>query len=286
MNELTVREPRAQVVAGGGVGALVPQTLDEAFRVATAISKSGLAPQGLQTPEKVLVAIMAGAELGMAPFQSLQSFAVVNGKPTLWGDGLLAVARAQGVRVKEWFEGEGDALVARCEVTRPDTGETTPGEFSVKDAKDARLWDKSGPWQQYPKRMLKMRARAYALRDGCADMLRGFQVREEVEDHEARDVTPPKSGLLARLSGGGERGGFSAEHVEAETAEFTPAESISLADRAAGLETSIRHAMTADELGEAWGWAEELRAELDAKDPDRLADLEALRIAREVELGA
>ena len=203
MNAVTTTEPRPQLTAGGQVSAMVPQTLDEAFRLAKAIAISGMAPRGMDKPEQITVAIIAGAELGLAPFQSLQSFAVVNGRPTLWGDGLMAVARAGGVKVKEWVDGEGDMTTAHCEVTRPDNGEVIARSFTVADAKKAGLWGKQGPWQSYPRRMLAMRARAYALRDGCADMLRGFQVREEVEDYAPiRDVTPKDApNLAARLTG-------------------------------------------------------------------------------------
>jgi hypothetical protein len=44
--------------------------------------------------------------------------------------------------------------------------------LSVADAK-GRLWTRKGPWEHYPQRMLQMRARAFALRDGFADVLRG-----------------------------------------------------------------------------------------------------------------
>lgn len=217
---------KVPVRAGGQVAALVPQSMEEAFRVAQAIAASGLAPRGLDKPEQVLVAIMAGAELGLAPFQSLQSIAVVNGRATVWGDGLVAIARAQGVQIKEWVEGEADAMVAHCEVTRPDSGEMIPRSFSVADAKKAGLWGKQGPWQQYPRRMLQMRARAYALRDGCADMLRGLQVREEVEDYQTvREVRQPEAtGMRARLEARPTVGGFDPEQIETELAEVADAE--------------------------------------------------------------
>ncbi|MDB5448066.1 MAG: hypothetical protein JWQ97_3383 [Phenylobacterium sp.] len=203
MAETLPAAPKPQIMAGGQVAALIPQSLEEAFRVSQAIALSGLAPRGIDKAEQIMVAIMAGAELGLAPFQSLQSFAVVNGRPTLWGDGLLAVVRGRGVKVREWLDGEGDNMVARCECTRPDSGEQIEREFSVADAKKAGLWGKAGPWQQYPKRMLQMRARALSLRDGCADMLRGIQVREEVDDYQPiRNVTPEPSGLVARLAAG------------------------------------------------------------------------------------
>lgn len=328
--------PRTQMIAGGPVAALVPQSLEEAFRVAGAIAASGLAPRGLDKQEQIMVAIMAGAELGLAPFQALQSFAVVNGRPTLYGDGLMAVARAQGVAVKEWQEGEGEALTAYCTVTRPDTGEEITRSFSIADAKKAALWGKQGPWQSYPRRMLAMRARAWALRDGCADFLRGFQVREEVEDYQpVRDVTPQPTGMRARLEArNADRAqGFDADHVARETgampahdpetgevteAEFTdpPADDglpvrddtpvddfpgdapvadepkpdlagmktgadllaekeaakPTLAERVAKFKDGCAGAGTAD-LSKAWRLSSGLRNDLDAADPDAVADL-------------
>lgn len=220
MGENLPAASKPQIMAGGQVAALIPQSLDEAFRVSQAIAISGLAPKGIDKAEQIMVAIMAGAELGLAPFQSLQSFAVVNGRPTLWGDGLLAVVRGRGVKVREWLEGDGDNMVAHCECTRPDSGEQIHRSFGVGDARKAGLWGKAGPWQQYPKRMLQMRARALSLRDGCADMLRGIQVREEVEDYQPiRNVTPQPSGLAARLAAGK---ATASEGFTAATSEQTP----------------------------------------------------------------
>jgi hypothetical protein len=56
--------------------------------------------------------------------------------------------------------------------------------FSISMAEAAGLTRKEGPWQTYPRRMLTMRARSWALRDGFADVLRGLSIREEVEDHD------------------------------------------------------------------------------------------------------
>jgi hypothetical protein len=217
------------VAAGGPIQAVVPQSIDDMFRMAKAMHISGLVPSTLNSPEKVMIAIMAGAELGIPPFQSVQSFAVINGRPTLWGDGLLAVVLSQGFRVRERMEGEGEGMIAKCELTRPDNGETIERDFSVAQAKRAGLWSKAGPWTQYPQRMLKMRARAFALRDGAADVLRGFQIREEVEDYQdARVETvvdqPKGSGLAARLADQPtQKAGFDVANVAKETtAEARP----------------------------------------------------------------
>ena len=52
----------------------------------------------------------------------------------------------------------------------------------LDDAKRAGLLGKKGPWTEYPQRMLQMRARSWALRDGFADVLKGLSVREEAQD--------------------------------------------------------------------------------------------------------
>src|SRR3546814_17968193 len=52
----------------------------------------------------------------------------------------------------------------------------------MDDAKKAGRAGKQGPWSQYPQRMLQMRARAWAMRDGFADVLKGIGIAEEVRD--------------------------------------------------------------------------------------------------------
>lgn len=215
MNAVTA--PKPQIMAGGTIAALIPQSLDEAFRVANAIAASGLAPKGLEKPEQVLVSIMAGAELGFAPFQSMQSFAVVNGKPSLWGDAIPALLWSRGFDIEEWYDDDDNATKAFCKVTRP-SGKEVLRTFSIADAKKAGLQGKQGPWQTAQKRMLQMRARAFAARDGAADVLRGMQVYEEVQDYQqVRDVTPARTGLRARLEAAKTSSeGFDAAGVSAE----------------------------------------------------------------------
>jgi hypothetical protein len=200
---LTVEtRPRPSMAVGGNVGALIPQDIEQAFRIASALAQSGMAPNGFQTSEKCFVAIMAGAELGLPPFQSLQSFAIINGRPTLYGAALMAVIRTNGFKVRDWYEGEGDTLTAFCEVTRPDNGDSAEASYSVADAKTAKLWGKAGPWSTNPKRMLQWRARGFAFTDGAADVLKGLQIREAVEGDEPLPEEPKAregTGLLARL---------------------------------------------------------------------------------------
>lgn len=187
--------------SGGAIGGIIPQTIEEVFRVATAVAKSGLAPNGMNTAEKLTVAIMHGMEIGLPPMQAIQRIAVVNGRPTVWGDAIPALLQSKGFKLRERMSGTGDARCAVCEVARPD-GDVVERTFGVADARQAGLWGKVGPWKQYPDRMLQMRARGFAARDGAADVLMGLYLREEIEDEEA---TAPKSAYRAKKDGDFER---------------------------------------------------------------------------------
>lgn len=177
---------------------LAPQNMSEAIEFSKMIAGSGMVPQAYRDkPQDILVAVQWGYEVGLQPMQALQNIAVINGKPSVYGDSALALVKADPRcrGVKETIEGEGDAMTARCVVRRAygDEIEETEATFSVADAKRAKLWGKSGPWTQYPKRMLAMRARGFAIRDAFPDAMRGMITAEEAQDYPTkapRDVTP------------------------------------------------------------------------------------------------
>jgi hypothetical protein len=161
-------------------------SFDDAFRFAKMVSGSEFAPKDFKNkPESCLLAIQHGSEVGLSPMQSLQSIAVINGRPTIWGDAALALVQSSPVceYVREYLEGEGDNLTAVCEAKRQGYPSPSVSRFSVADAKKASLWGKTGPWTQYPSRMLQLRARGFALRNAFADALRGLVTAEEAQDY-------------------------------------------------------------------------------------------------------
>lgn len=184
---------------GGRVAGIVPTSIEEVFRLATAIAKSGMAPRDMGTAEKLTVAILHGLEIGIPPLMAINKIAVVNGRPTLWGDAVPALLLSKGFKIREMMYAEGEERFAQCTVIRPN-GEQIVRNFSVRDAMTAGLWGKQGPWKQYPDRMLQMRARGLAARDGAADVLSGIYLTEEMQDVEqpadAGDLMPaaPNSG--------------------------------------------------------------------------------------------
>lgn len=174
-------------------------SFDDAFRFAKMVAASDFAPKDFRgKPESCLLAIQHGSEIGLSPMQALQNIACINGRPAIWGDAALAVAMASSVceYVREHIEGDGDQAVAVCEAKRRGYEKPTVARFSMADAKRAGLAGKSGPWTQYPRRMLQLRARGFALRDAFPDVLKGLVTAEEAQDYPA--MTPAAEPVVVR----------------------------------------------------------------------------------------
>lgn len=194
----TAPQPKPPIKSGGALAALVPQDLDQAFRLAQALAGAGdMVPKAYQgQPQMIMAAIARGMEIGLAPMQALSNIAVINGRASLWGDALPALVQRAGHHIDVEYEGSGDNLCAVATLTRGDSGKKIVRRFSMSDAKRAGLLGKQGPWQSYPQRMILNRARAWAIRDGAADALMGLQAAEETSDYgpdSARDVTPTEA---------------------------------------------------------------------------------------------
>lgn len=167
--------------SNGVVTFMTPQNFEGAVKIAETLSKSGLVPKDYQNkPADIVVAMAWGAELGLPPLSAIQNIAVINGRPALWGDAVLALIKTKPdyEYVKESFDEKN--MTATCIAKRRNEPECT-GTFSQKDAELAGLWGRL-TWKAYPKRMLQMRARSFALRDAFPHHLKGIALAEEVQD--------------------------------------------------------------------------------------------------------
>ena len=166
-----------------GERGIVLSSFEDAYRFGKAVIASGLAPKG-DTPESILIKVQMGCEIGLSPMQAVQNIAVINGRPSIYGDAALALVKASGTleHFNEYFDGDGEGLKAICVSKRKGEPNPVTTAFSVADAKRAKLWGKQGPWTEYPKRMLQFRARGFNLRDNFPDVLRGVILTEEAED--------------------------------------------------------------------------------------------------------
>lgn len=165
-----------------------PQLLGQMIEFSKLLSRSEMVPKDFKDkPGNTLVAIQMGMEIGLAPMQAIQNISVINGRPCVWGDAMLAVVQNSGKLewIKEWTEGD----TAYCQTKRKGYPEPYTNTFSDADAKAANLLSKPGPWTTSRARMRQMRARAFNLRDQYADVLRGLNSGEEVSDYS--DLSSP-----------------------------------------------------------------------------------------------
>lgn len=176
------------------------ETLDDYFRFADIALASGLAPKAMTSADAVVVALIAGSELGLPAMQSLQNIGVINGKPAPYGDAVPGIVLSSGLCVafEEWLEEEGevvdslpdgklsdwpDSFTWVTSVQRKGRSKPRVSRFSVGDAKRANLWGKGGPWSQFPQRMLRFKSMGFAMRDEFPDVLRGFVPYEDLADY-------------------------------------------------------------------------------------------------------
>lgn len=239
---------------------LSPRNLEEAFQFANMLADSSIVPKDfIGKPGNILVAMQWGMELGLKPLQAMQNIAVINGRPSLWGDAVLALVLASPLceYIEEWEE-NGTAF---CKVKRRGKPEDIQ-RFGDEEAKKAGLIGKQGPWSQYPQRMKKMRARSFAVRDNFADVLKGIQIAEEVGDYPPeRDITPARQ--------------TPAQIAQSAAEKARPALEDRHANLILGLE-AVANDYGAEALAEAWSkLTKEDRKAIGADELNRLKNLAA-----------
>lgn len=188
---------------------LTLNTLPQLREFCQVLAKTSMVPKAyIDKPDDILVAMLHGQEIGLPHLQALQSVAVVNGIPSIYGDAALALVRASGKLedFDEWLEvdnvrqdgpfpilryvEEGKNVVAFCRSKRVGMSRDRITSYSADDAQRAKLWLKKGhngfetPWCTVPGRMLMWRARGWNLRDNFGDVLKGLAIYEEAMDIE------------------------------------------------------------------------------------------------------
>lgn len=160
------------------------------------ILKAGFANQGLNTKEKVALAILKGREVGLPSLMAVQEIGVVHNKTFMSAVALRALLERKGCRVRDIIYSETESEV---EITRPD-GRTSKLKFTIQDAQRMRAkegddWkplSQTARYRENPALMLNNRALSRLARRFCPDIVFGLGVDDEAAD-EGRvvDVSPP-----------------------------------------------------------------------------------------------
>jgi len=176
--------PQMTALARREEHSIEPTSMPELMQLAAMAGKTGFF--GAKNQEQALLIMMAGRDLGLSYSQSLRAFHVIEGRPALSADGMVAACLVRR-DVCEYFRTvestDQQATVATRRVGLPEQTYT----FSMKDAKLAGLAGR-GTWQKYPSRMLLARAKSGLARDVYADLLLGLYDPDELAEER---LAPP-----------------------------------------------------------------------------------------------
>jgi hypothetical protein len=183
------REERPLAKAGFS---FLPQSWEQLYNYAKEISLTDFVPKAMQgKPGAVLAAWQKGQEVGLPPMASLESIAIINGRPAIHSNGYWSLIT--GHPLCEWFtELPPDEALQKgygeCTIKRRGNPHPIVRRFSMAEAKTAKLTEKDN-WKNYPGDMLQNRARHRAGDDAIPEAAQGLLPADVARDLEPRDVT-------------------------------------------------------------------------------------------------
>lgn len=167
--------------------------------------KTGFLPRAVDTPEKAVAIMLTGRELGLPPMRALRSIHIIQGKPTLAAELMLALFKAKGGRSQ--FRESTDRSATLW--LRHPNGDEHEETFTIEDAERARLLNKDG-WKNYPRAMLRARVISAGLRAVAPDVIGGVYDPEELgaDVTLAGDFIMPEHDASSYDGGYGGGGGY------------------------------------------------------------------------------
>lgn len=163
-----------------------PTTLAEAKELSTVLANANSMPAALKkSPADVLAIVMAGAELGLAPMQSIRGIMLIEGRPTLSADAMGALVKASPKCEYLQCTVTTDKVATFVTKRRGDPEPTTMS-FTIEEATQAGLnrptaSGKPSNWTKFPKAMLRARAQSAICRLVYSDLMLGVYDPDELE---------------------------------------------------------------------------------------------------------
>lgn len=152
--------------------AIVP--ISDIERMAAAVAKSGLF--GVKTPEQAMSLMLVAQAEGMHPAIAARDYHVINGRPALRADAMLARFQAAGGSVR-WLE-MSDRRVA-AEFSHPQGG-SVEIDWTPERAKQAGI--RNEMHSKYPRQMLRARVISEGIRTVFPGVVVGSFTPEELRD--------------------------------------------------------------------------------------------------------
>jgi hypothetical protein len=163
--------------------ALVP--VDQVERMALAVAKSGLF--GVKTPDQAMALMLIAQAEGLHPAIAATHYHVINGRPTLKADAMMARFQTAGGSVR-WGEYTDKRVVGTF--SHPQGG-SVEIEWTLDMAMAAGL-TKNPTWKSYPRQMLRARCISEGIRTVYPGVTVGTYTPEEAEDMGAASAAPAR----------------------------------------------------------------------------------------------
>jgi hypothetical protein len=144
-------------------------------KMALAVAKSGMF--GVRTPEQAMSLMLIAQAEGLHPAIAARDYHVIQGRPALRADAMLARFQAAGGRV-EWVDHTDAKVSARF--SHP-LGGSVLIDWTIERAKNAGLTNKE-TWRSYPRQMLRSRVISEGVRAVFPGVAVGTYTVEEVQD--------------------------------------------------------------------------------------------------------
>lgn len=162
-----------------------PANMEQALTLASTLAKSGLIPEALRNkPADVLVVLLTGRELSLSPMQALRGIAVINGKPVLGAD--LMVAQCLRHRdVCLYFRLAESSDTGATYQTQRAGSEPVSLTWTMAQAVAAGLAGKN-TWKFHPAAMLRARCASALARAVYPDLVGGMYDVDESEEMKPR----------------------------------------------------------------------------------------------------
>ena len=177
--------------------ALVP--VSDLEKMATAVAASKLF--GITTPDQALALMLVAQAEGLHPATAARDYHIIQGRPTLKADAMLARYLASGGKV-EWHEHTDTRVEATF--SHPQGG-SLKIHWDMARAKQAEL--KSPMWTKYPRQMLRARVISEGVRATNPAVAVGVYTPEEAQDMAADKpvvTTKPAKGRTEKDMGNAE----------------------------------------------------------------------------------
>jgi hypothetical protein len=144
-------------------------------RMAANVAKCGMF--GMKTPEQALVLMMLAQSEGIHPMTAVRDYHIIEGKPTLKADTMLARFQESGGKV-DWLTLTDVKVEAKFSHVK---GGTATIAWTKEMAERAKLWNRP-VWQAYSRAMLRSRVISEGVRTVFPSVISGVYTPEEIQD--------------------------------------------------------------------------------------------------------